>query len=236
MIELDIPETPTHAITLMPETRVTLAPGAATASPMQNLVSLGVPQSFELTPGKVAPDDELKNFLNNESATTRFDLVRFICSFTPTNASRVVEAWFQISLSHLANDGPGQPIAWSMAPQKLTEKTQVTRTVKIGGSLKLFDAGIDTGGVVVTNGVIEKPFLIARKEASSTPEWYFKELENVRLDGNYELTMVVKNPGKARVTGKIELLANIREVRYGIFPMSFKASLENSPAASFTLG
>jgi hypothetical protein len=128
--------------------------------------------------------------------------------------------WLQITLQTFPT--PGLAVARSMDPSLMYDATEITRTSKIGASLK-FAAEHSAEKRVGSRSV----YLEALYEGGETPTWSFTRTEQ-QIRGCYPLSMVVEADPSARVIGTAQLGATVRVYRYGIFSYLAKPKPETN--------
>jgi hypothetical protein len=172
---------------------------------LTNRVAIGGPYAVPVTADYVASDLDLRAFVDGEAARFTYHLVHMSASFAGTAGQPRLET-ATVSLKLAAPTGSPEPVAWSMAPLRITDTAQVERRLTLGPQLKLQDAEVSAGQFEQTTSWQRiDVFLQAQRELRSDPGWEFRQTRTMRLQGSFRLTMVVRAASNkpVRVTGTV---------------------------------
>ncbi len=228
MITLDLIPCSEQAIDLETDRRLT----RGTSSGKERLsgrITVSEPAVLPITPDLVKDDPELTSFLQINQGLYRFFLLYLNCTFYPAEGEPFENAWLKVQLAGQSQGDAKRPVVWSMRPENQIKNIQISATVKLGGSLKFIDTGLDTGGEVQKTWSQEKAFIRAYS-IEPEPFWEFNAVEGAEIGGNYHLSMIVRQDQNAAGAGKIELRATIRRKKLGLLP--YKADFPTSAQAS----
>ena len=237
MIVFEAPEIPEHDLILEPENRITRGSGTESVDPLEGWVSIGEPVPVPLTIDSVSEDKDLVNFLKSENAEHfKFHRVHLSCTFRPHN-DPFVNAWLKVQLARSDDIQTPQPIAWSMKPRRLEKFVEISRTVKIGASLKILpevaELGIGSGSERKQTWQHNEVFLEALNELQSDPIWEFTKTDKEPIRKSHRFDLVVRSPKDAVTGGMVSLSATVERKRLGIIP--YKAAFPDNPQLTFQL-
>jgi hypothetical protein len=214
MIPVAFPDLPEQALVLEPDRRYRSGTGGLPEEDGTQLlagrIALGGPYAVPVTPDYVAADPELRTFVVQEAAHNVYYLVHLSVSFAaePTRP-RLERLAIELRLSSSVT--PPTPVAWSMAPLRLSDSVQVEHGFRLGPELKLAGAEFKVGEV--ERNVSEqraKVFLQAQRELRSDPAWEFTSARKMSLYGSYRLVMVVRTAKDAATSVSSTLRAATR--------------------------
>jgi hypothetical protein len=238
MITMELPEKITwHETVLEPdESRITKGVDVAGAGQLKGWVSLGEPVIFPITLDEVPEDDpDLRQFLAANGATYNFYMVHLACTFRPADGESFDKAWLAVDLSREDGLPQPQPIAWSMKPTKLDKLVEISRTVKLGATLKLAEivVGPEAGLEQERKWTGSEIFLEALNELQPNPIWEFSRTNSVEIRGGHRLVLVARTPKEAATQGAVSLSASVERKRLGIIP--YRAAFPQAPDLAFRL-
>jgi hypothetical protein len=229
MIKVKLKEIPLFDITLEPKNRVTR--GSTNEKPplLKGWVSIGGPISIPLNTEWVSHDKDLCHFLEVEENNFSFYLIHLACSFHTVKEEPFINAWLGVNLVRTDNNKQPQPIAWSMRPSRLVKVVKISRTIKVGGKLKLLKPSVEKKQEYEKQEI----FLEALNELGSNPIWEFTKTKTEEIRGSHRLTLVVRIPKKSKILGNVSLEAIIQRKHWGVF--KYKESFPDSPQRTFYL-
>jgi hypothetical protein len=224
MLQLVFPETPTHELALDPEAQKKgLHPKVVTSR-----VVVGEPAAVTIHESTLGDDLELKRFFAGQKSQWSFHAVRLSCTFATGEGETFERAHVSVQLSaQEVGSGPG-PIAWSMSPLKLVQKTEVKQSVSIGANLQFLKSDMDIDTKYTENDL----YVVAYNEQCPNPYWRLKALPGVAIEGIQRLSLIVRVPRTAHAVGQLNVTADIRGHS---FLIPCKASVPNIPQLSFSL-
>jgi hypothetical protein len=118
-----------------------------------------------------------------------------------------------------------------MYPTEQVVPVKTTNSVKLGGSLKIKDVGVDAEaahGTEVTQGT---PWLRAFNELGPDPVWEFRRTDATAVDGEQRLVLVVRAPALIQTRGTMTLLVQVERKHLKVIP--YTAKLPDSPSVTF---
>jgi hypothetical protein len=177
-------------------------------APSVSRISLGVPQSVELTHAPVGDVTGLSDFLGATDAI--FILVHLGCSFMPAAGQRFVRASLRLAIRREDGMAERAPVAWSMEPRCLPQVTELSRTQKVDASLKVFSVSVGQE----QRSTRARCLIRAYNELQSDPRWEFRRTKGAEIVGTQRLIVVVSTTVRAIV--RITLTA---ELQRGRLPM-----------------
>jgi hypothetical protein len=184
----------------------------------------------------VAGIPDPQEFPESEFAGFRFFLVHLAITMLGDRAEPFVEVQVDVPLE--GSDGVAEPIAWSMAPDRLDDKIQLSREFSINATLKVVGIGAVEGGPEAgwTAGKTinkKQPFLLAARELTARPEWRLRRTEASDIDGMTRLSLVVRAPEGTTTRGTVKLSARVERERLKFF--TYEAELPDREPVPFTL-
>jgi hypothetical protein len=192
------------------------------APPLKGRVRVGGPHGFKITMDRVAGDEGLGRFIDQNSGQSEFYFVYLSISFS-TNDGPLLEA-AQVNLALTGGSEPPTPFALSMQPDADGIPKTVGRTVTIGPKLTLPVVGAVEAGSFSDQRSYQQMSLFVRGLGldGSTPGWEFTRVDGKRLEGNCRLELIVQaRHGTAlSVSGMVTA-----QVRVGLLPFRFRAEL-----------
>lgn len=166
MATVELPELTFVPLTLYDELRLAKARGGGGRRALPDAVALGIPQAVPLDSDSVPDDPDLVRFLRAR-ADRSFAVVTLGVTFH-ANGDAVTRATVEVSL---ATDPAGNPpvVAWSLAPQRVTEPVSVTRKVTVSADAKIVRLGVE----LTRQDAVQSVFLEAFNELRDDPYWEF---------------------------------------------------------------
>lgn len=205
MIDVPVPELSQDMVELESTESFRGKHRAAGIPNLTNRVSIGGPYAVSVTAEYVASDPGLRAFVESEASRFTYHLVHMSTSFAEAPGEpRLETATFSLKLA--TPIGSPEPVAWSMAPLRITDTVHVERRLTLGPQLKLKDAEVSGGQFEqATSWQRAEVFLQAQRELRSDPEWEFRHTRTMRLHGSFRLTMVVRAARNepVRITGTV---------------------------------
>lgn len=215
MIPVAFPDLPEQALVLEPDRRyrggTSVLPEEDGTQLLAGRITLGGPYAVPVTPEYVAADPDLRAFVVREVAHNVYYLVHLSVSFAAEPSTPHMER-LAIELRLSSSVTPPAPVAWSMAPLRLSDTVQVEHGFRLGPDLKLAGAEFNLGEV--ERNITEqrsKVFLQAQRELRSDPAWEFTSARKGSLYGSYRLVMVVRAAKGAATSINSTLRAATRE-------------------------
>lgn len=235
MLTIELPEMQGDTwrdLALEPEVRATKGGKQAPAERLEGWVSLGEPVVLPLTPERLADDPALRDFVAREEFA--FCLVHLACSFRPREGEPFANAWLEVLLARADGMPRPLPVAWSMYPRRLEKAVEVSRTVRLGASLKVEDiAGAESGMEQEERWTHHEVYLQALNELQPNPIWEFHSTPRAEIRGLQRLVLVVRAPKAAPAQATVRLSATVRRKRLGIIP--YTTAHPGAPDTSFNL-
>jgi hypothetical protein len=231
-IELDDP--PSRDVSLEPD--VTRTRGASVPpeyrGPVANRLSMGGPVVRRMSSGST-DDAELQRFMQEEAGDSDFYLLRLTCTLRPDDDEPFTEVLLGVALSS-ADPSRDAPIAWSMAPVRLVEPVEISKSVSLSPSLKILGVGVEPKAEVAEKRVRQDVFLEALYELESTPTWAMYRTRSSALQGLHRFNLVVKAAKGSITVGEVAATAKIERKRFGV--IGYEAVSPDAPAPiSFAL-
>lgn len=223
MIELNPVSTVQRALLLEPRVE---RGNHGPLEPLPGVITVGGPVSIPLTSDRLKDDSELANFVAADGAY-RYDLVHLAATFEPSEDEPLDRAWIQISLSRFDGGAPPLPIAWSMKPDRVEDEGSRSTGIKLGGSVKIADVGIEAGVDRSNTHVMRDVRIEALHELQSTPTWVLHRTKGSPIRGNQRFVLVLRTPRQTLAAGVLELGATVHRRRFGI--LSHRAVLKDTP-------
>jgi hypothetical protein len=231
---IELPDPPSREVVLDPN--VALNRGGSVPGefrePLHGRLSMGGPVVRRISVDST-DDVELRRFLERDAGDSDFYLLRLTCTLRSADDEPFTEVLLGVALS--AEDVLLEaPIAWSMEPERLVDAVEVSRSVRLGPSLKILGLGLD--GNVEIGGKRERHdvFLEALYELESTPTWAMYRTASTSLQGLHRFHLVVKATKGSITVGEVAATAKIEKKRFGI--LGYEAALPDTPVPiSFVL-
>jgi hypothetical protein len=212
MIELDLPDAPPIRFALSPVQRITRQSPASTTdgSIPAAYIEITNPLVTVLT-SRLADDDfELASFWRAEKGRFRYDYITFRATFIPAERHVFERAWVEVHLS--VNEGDGESIAYSLAPNSIIDVTQLKSKAKIGAKLELLTAEMGA-----EEGREAKEYVLrAWREHTSSPYWEMARTETTALIGTFRYHLVVRTPANVAALGSVSARAIIEKKTFWI--------------------
>jgi hypothetical protein len=200
-------------------------PGPVTepvAPPLKGRVRVGGPHGFKITTDRVAGDEGLGRFIDQNFGRSEFYFVHLSISFA-THDGPLLEA-AQVNLALTGGPEPPTPFALSMRPDADGTAETVGRTVTIGPKLTLPVVGAVEAGSFSDQRSYQKASLFVRGLGldGSTPGWEFTRTDGKRLEGSCRLELIVQtgHGTTLSVSGMVTAQARI-----GFLPFRFRTEL-----------
>jgi hypothetical protein len=197
VIELDLPPLPGQPLrfTVGEPTVRTGDPDGEDTVELDGRISLGGPVATHLTAKDVADDADLRLFVEREAAEAVYHRAHMYLTFEPAAASAPRLESTSVDIRLTATGAARQPVAWSMAPLRVADTTQVTTSLSLGPELKLFEVAATAGSVQRTRTEErDEIFLEALRPLRANPSWLFLRTDRRELRGAHLLVMVVRAP------------------------------------------
>lgn len=181
----------------------------AVAPDVDRFVSIGGPMTLPVTLDALAADDEARPFVVSRGAQSSFHVVHLACSVVPDEHDPLTEVALDFSLARAdGQDGP-PPVALSMAPDKVDQPVEVSRTIKLGAKLEILDVGVEHGA----KGTVRDVYVEALRCLRPDPAWRMHRTPWYEIRGMQKFVMVVEVP-KSGATGTLTVTAKVRERRF----------------------
>jgi len=238
MIDIEFPDIHLRDGSLELIAQTTKSVGSLPSGKLDNWVALGEPITRLIDVAYVATDKDLVQYIN-ASPDQIFYLVQIAASFRPLDGESFVGAWVKLKLTSAPDEREDSkllaPIAWSLEPQRIESHIEITKTIKLGASLKLFP-GIEAGPEIskAKTEIFTEPFLLALNELRWDPAWEFRRTAIEQIRGSYRLSLVVRKPVGSVGMGSVSLEATVERKHFGIFP--YRGMFDDNPTIDFTLG
>lgn len=197
--------------------------------PLEELIAIGGPVSMPVTAADLAGDDEAAVFVEARKESFSFHLVHLACAFRPLDDEPFVTATLRVEL--LRGDGleTPRPIALSIKPRRLGEPVEVTRSVRLGASLKIFDSGVEEE----EKRTFDDPFLEGLNELRPDPSWELRRTRHTEIRGSQRFILVVQSPKGCLGNGTVSLSATVRRKHLGL--LGYNAKLTSGRPLEFAL-
>ena len=197
---------------------------AGDAAPLDGRVFLGGPVAFRMTAARY-PD--MGKYLTADKGRHQYHEVHLSLSFKePDRVPHLRRVVLAVSLSGPA--GAQEPIAWSMAPDRIDSPTGRELSFEVRPQVKVAGIEISAGGVQGKANFARDSYLIALGELSSHPSWELKRTSKP-LDGRQRLILVVRSDANADVAADVEVTAWARTQvlrRYRAIPPPLKLTAQ----------
>lgn len=194
---------------------------------VDRVIRIGGPISVPVTVDAIPEDDETRPFIESWSTDFSFHLVHVACTVLPDEENPLEQVSLDFVLSREDGTTPS-PVALSMAPARLEQPVELSRTIKLGGSLRILNAEAQR----VEKSVTQSVHVEALNELRSNPSWRIYRTDSFAIKGMQNFAMVVKAP-KAASNGTLTVKATVARRRLGIFP--YTATHEGTTPITFTL-
>lgn len=203
---------------------------------LEGWISLGEPISIPITPSFVKEDKELQAYINSgEARDFKFNIIYLDCTFRPRDDEPFVNAFLEIQLLRTDDVQKPKPIAWSMHPRIMAEYIEVSRTIKLGGSLGFVEGVIGIDGEIVRQEKYKYKmlFLKSLNERQWNPIWEFNRTKTSEIIGAQRLALIARIPKGAAIRGTVVLTASIKRRILGIVP--YRGVFPDKPQGFFQL-
>jgi hypothetical protein len=225
---ITLPKLPWQELALDPEGAVTRAVEHDDRS-LEELIAVGGPVSVPVTAGDLTEDEEAAVFVRARESSFSFHLVHLACAFRPTDDEPFLTATVRMQLSRGDGASSPLPIALSIKPLRLGEPVEISRSVRLGASLKIFDAGAEKA----ETRTFDDLFLEGLNELRPDPSWELRRTRHTQIRGSQRFVLVVQSPKGCRGRGVVEVSATVKRKRFG--PLSYVASLSGGRPLEFVL-
>jgi hypothetical protein len=190
--------------------------------PLKGRVKVSPPRGFKITEARVAGDEGLRRFIEENSDRVDYYFVFLSVSFVTAEGPRLESAQVKVILTAVP-DTP-MPFALSIRPDAAGTQIKVERGVTIGPKLSLPVVGDTELGDFETRHEYEQTRLFVRALGpyGSTPGWEFTRAPGKRLEGSCLLELIVQagRGAKLLVSGVATAQATV-----GSLPWHFRADL-----------
>jgi hypothetical protein len=215
MIDIPFPRLPERPLGLSPDRSGRSGEPAPPGPPLEGRITLGGPLSVPVTGAYAAQDPDLVAFLDQEAAHRVYHLVHLAVTFEPDQGlPRLETATVELTLSSAAAGGPAAdgPVAWSLAPARVTDDSELTTSLRLGPALKFAETEVTLGDATRTRTVRQsEPFLEALGELSPRPRWELRRTRTMSLRGSHRLVAVVRSPRDASTGVVVAVRATVRK-------------------------
>jgi hypothetical protein len=226
---ITLPKLAWQELTLGPEGPVTRS-NERDDRPLEELIALGGPTSIPVTAADVADDKDAAAFVRAREESFAFSIVHLACAFRPLPDEPFLTASVRVDLGRSDGAPAPRPIALSIKPLRLSEPVEVSRTVRLGVSLKIFEPAIERA----ETRSYDDPFLEGLNELRSDPEWELRRTRHTEIRGSQRFILVVQSPMGSEPRGTVTLSATVQRKRFGI--LSYAAALSGGRPLDFALG
>ncbi|WIM99409.1 hypothetical protein ACTOB_003060 [Actinoplanes oblitus] len=195
MPELSLPPLDQQPITLVPEPLDVRGPGDPAPGELAGRLFLGGPLAVPLTGGA----DGFAYRLTHLALTVIAD----------------DDAPFEsVTLGVELTCDAGEAIAWSMAPDRVTDTAQLTDRFRFGPQLSLLGVEASLGSVERTRVRQGTELLVeALRPLRADPAWVIRRGRHTPAAGAYRFVMVVRSPAGGTVRTGITVTARVRRRR-----------------------
>ncbi|GAA4603775.1 hypothetical protein BJY16_004739 [Actinoplanes octamycinicus] len=209
MPELVLPHLERQPITLLREPVEVRGPGEpAGPAELSGRLFLGGPLAVPLGPGDL--DDDGRMFLAAEAGAFDYRLTHLALTVTGDDDAPFASVTLGVALT--CDDG--EAVAWSMAPDRVTDTAQLTDRFRFGPQLSLLGVEASLGSVErtrVRQG--SEPLVEALRPLRADPAWIIRRGRHTPVAGAYRFVMVVRSPAGAAVRTGITVTARVRRRR-----------------------
>ena len=226
---ITLPRLAWQELTLDPEGAVTRGQERDDRS-LSELIALGGPMSIPVTAEHLADDEHASAFVRVREGSFSFHLVHLACAFRPLEDEPLLTVTVRMDLARGDGASSPRPIALSMKPLRLCEPVEVSRTLRLGASLKILESGVEQS----ERRTFGDPFVEGLNELRSDPLWEFRRTRHTDIRGSQRLVLVVQSPIGSDARGSVSLSATVARKRLGI--LSYAASLSGGDRLDFVLG
>jgi hypothetical protein len=214
MIEILPMELPTRPLVMQPLSVV--RDGTADPSPepdpataLSGRLRLGGPVSVPISAAFAADDPALRAFIEHEAKTYSYHLVHVaLTAVSEPGQDRFERLGIVLNLTSVLNPAAAEgtegavpeakPIAWSMAPMRVTDTSQLTTTLHLGPQLKLFGVEAELGSVERSRTSSDaQVYLEALNELREDPGWELHRTRSMAIRGSHRLALVLRLPADA---------------------------------------
>jgi hypothetical protein len=201
---------------------------AATSAIPTAPIEITTPMVTALTTQLAAADAGLAAFWKAESGRFHYDYVTFRATFMPLERAQFERAWIEVQLS--AQRGREAPIAYSLAPDRIADVTQLTHKAKVGARLQFL-----SGEMGAEEGKEAREYVLrAWREHTASPYWELSRTDTTPLVGTFPLHLIVRSPVESRATGCISVRAVIE--RRTLWMVTSDPAAPIGDAVEFALG
>jgi hypothetical protein len=197
--------------------------------PLEELIAVGGPVSVPVTAADLAGDDDAAVFVDARKESFSFHLVHLACAFRPLGDEPFVTATLRVELRRGDGVETPRPIALSIKPLRLGEPVEVTRSIRLGASLKIFDSGVEAE----ETRSFDDPFLEGLNELRPDPFWELRRTRHTEIRGSQRFILVVQSPKGCLGNGTVALSATVRRRRLGL--LAYEATLAGGRPLEFAL-
>jgi hypothetical protein len=168
--------------------------------PLKGRVKASPPHGFKITEDRVAGDEGLRRFIQENSDQVDYYFVFMSLSFVAADKPRLESVQLKLTLTTVP-DTPA-PFVLSIRPDAAGTQMKVERGVTIGPKLSLPVVGDTEIGDVEFKQEYEKTqrFVRALGSFGSTPGWEFTRTAGMRLEGESRLELVVQTGRGAKLS------------------------------------
>ena len=205
MIELEFQEPQLEDLTLVNIDTVRGATSDTGVAPLTGRVAVGGPHGFKISAARVAADQELRKFIDQNSSRHEYYFVHMAVSFSTLGHPRLKSAKVELALTSVP--AMPEPCTLSLDPLAAGHQVKVDNKVRILPAVKIADQ------VELSLGDYERGTAYERSEHfvrglgldGSRPGWEFTRTTVAELEGTYRLAMVVQAEYGAAlsVTGRV---------------------------------
>jgi hypothetical protein len=226
---ITLPKLEWQTLTLEPEGTVTRGHERDDRS-ISELIALGGPVSIPVTAEHLVDEEDAAAFVRVREGSFSFFLVHLACAFRPLEDEPLLTATVRVDLVRGDGASSPRPIALSIKPLRLSEPVEVSRTIRLGASLKILQPGVEWE----ETRTFGDPFVEGLNELRSDPVWEFRRTRHTDIRGSQRLVLVVQSPMGSDARGSVALSATVARKRLGI--LSYAANLPGGNRLDFVLG
>lgn len=225
---ITLPKLPWQELALDPQEAVTRGDEHDERS-LEELIAVGGPMSVPVTAADLSEDGDAALFVRAREASFSFHLVHLACAFRPPADEPFLSATVQVQLSRGDGASSALPIALSIKPLRLGEPVEISRSVRLGASLKIFESGVEQA----ETRTFDEPFLEGLNELRPDPRWELRRTRHTEIRGSQRFVLVVQSPKGGQGRGVVHVSATVKRKRFG--PLSYVASLSGDRPLEFVL-
>lgn len=146
-------------------------------------------------------DDEVLQYLRSPAMSSwSYFLLRLSCWFKQGSNERFTEADLRTNLACAGATDGQPPVAWSMSPLVVQDGDEQTATLTIGADLKFLNAQISRQAKTSQGTLVQAYGLL-----SSRPSWRFTATRIGKLEGTFQLDMIVRAAAGVHATADVAL-------------------------------